>query len=156
MRHLSFGAFVVIGLILMLLPSTARGFPLDDSTSSSTMSKATQFVGGTISNALEQFTEAPSYVKIGASVVAGAVIGVVAVPAAISAVGFTSSGVAAGSIAASIQSTVYAGSACGWFATAQSIGAAGMGLTGTVVSAVSGAAVTGTAAYATANDERTN
>jgi len=80
----------------------------------------------------------------GAGVVAGA-------PAALGAAGFTSSGVAGGSIAASLQSLLYAGAtpAGGWFATATSAGMGGAMGTAAVAGVALGAglAVTAGTAY---------
>jgi len=62
--------------------------------------------------------------------VAAGAAAVVAAPAVLSGVGFTAGGVAAGSLAASIQSVFYGGSVAAGsaFALAQSAGAAGIGL----------------------------
>merc|ERR1711902_12252 len=71
----------------------------------------------------------------GVAVVAAPVV----VPAALGAAGFTSAGIAAGSAGASMMSTY--GGAVGTgsvLATAQSIGAAGLGTAGTVVAGASG------------------
>lgn len=80
--------------------------------------------------------------------VTGIVVGVVVFPLALSAIGFGSAGVAAGSLAAVIQTpTTVAGSA---FAVAQSIGATGTSaLVGAKIGGVSGAAtgVAGNAIY---------
>eukprot|EP00026_Physarum_polycephalum_P021834 Phypoly_transcript_25384.p1 GENE.Phypoly_transcript_25384~~Phypoly_transcript_25384.p1 ORF type:complete len:102 (+),score=15.04 Phypoly_transcript_25384:155-460(+) len=65
---------------------------------------------------------------VGAGVAGVAVVAVVAAPLVLTAVGFTSAGVVAGSAAAGIQSLVYGGATCGLFSVAQSIGAAGIGL----------------------------
>lgn len=79
----------------------------------------------------------------GAGVVAGA-------PAALGAAGFTSSGVAGGSIAASLQSLLYAGAtpAGGWFATATSAGMGGAMGTAAVAGAALGAGLVVTAGTA--------
>ena len=50
---------------------------------------------------------------------------VVAAPLALGAAGFTAGGVAAGSLAAAVQSAIYGGATTGAFAAAQSAGAAG-------------------------------
>ena len=71
----------------------------------------------------------------------GAVAGVAAAPLVLSAAGFTAGGVAAGSIAAWVQSTVYGGATCGVFSLLQSAGAAGLGLAGNAVAGSVGAAV---------------
>ena len=49
----------------------------------------------------------------------GGLAGAVALPVALPLLGFTSGGVAAGSMTASIQSAFYGGAASGVFATAQ-------------------------------------
>ena len=67
---------------------------------------------------------------------------VVATPMALSAAGFTASGIAAGSVAATIQSVWYGGTAGGMFAALQSAGVLGIGSTATA--AIGGA--TGAAA----------
>ncbi|XP_052071993.1 interferon alpha-inducible protein 27-like protein 2 [Mytilus californianus] len=86
--------------------------------------------------------------------VGGAVLAPIAVPAALGAIGFTSGGVAGGSIAAAMMSSagnVAAGSA---IATMQSIGAAGLGAAGTAVGAgVSGVAGVAVAKAAGAGEE---
>ena len=63
-----------------------------------------------------------------AGVVAGAA-GAVVAPTVLTVAGFTSAGVAAGSVAAIAQSTFYGGyvASGSWFALAQSAGAAGIG-----------------------------
>lgn len=64
---------------------------------------------------------------IARDVAIGAVVGtaaVVAVPVGLAAIGFTSAGVAVGSVAASLQGAAVAGGSS--FALAQSIGAAGL------------------------------
>ena len=58
---------------------------------------------------------------------------VAATPLVLSAAGFTAVGIAAGSLAASIQSVVYGGAAGGMFAAIQSAGVAGIGYTATAV-----------------------
>ena len=65
----------------------------------------------------------------GVAVITGATA-VVAAPAVLSAVGFTAGGVAAGSVAASIQSVFYGASTGGVFSVLQSAGAAGIGAAG--------------------------
>ncbi|XP_076074165.1 uncharacterized protein LOC143045496 isoform X2 [Mytilus galloprovincialis] len=76
-----------------------------------------------------------------ACLVGGAVLAPIAVPAALGAIGFTSGGVAGGSIAAAMMSSVGNVAAGSAIATMQSIGAAGLGAAGTAVSAgVSGVA----------------
>ena len=71
--------------------------------------------------------------------VAGTVVGVVAAPLVFTAVGFGSAGIAAGSLAAAIQTpNIVAGSA---FAIAQSIGATGgAAVIGLKIGVISGAA----------------
>ncbi|XP_076074162.1 uncharacterized protein LOC143045496 isoform X1 [Mytilus galloprovincialis] len=78
--------------------------------------------------------------------VGGAVLAPIAVPAALGAIGFTSGGVAGGSIAAAMMSSVGNVAAGGAIATMQSIGAAGLGAAGTAV----GAGVSGVAGVAAA------
>lgn len=72
--------------------------------------------------------------------IAGAAVGCAAIPAVLAGAGFTTAGVAAGSVAAAAQSalggTVAAGSL---FATAQSVGMAGVSATTAAVSSVAGA-----------------
>merc|ERR1711962_188332 len=63
-------------------------------------------------------------------------------PAALTAVGFTSAGVASGSLASMAQSMAYGGSTSGVFATLQSAGAKGMSTSTRLGASV----VTGTAA----------
>lgn len=67
-----------------------------------------------------------------AALVGGTVV-VVAAPVALAAAGFTTGGVAAGSVAAGIQSAVYGGTVASTsvFAGLQSAGAAGLGATAT-------------------------
>merc|ERR1711953_889049 len=65
--------------------------------------------------------------------------------AGLSALGFTSAGVAAGSVAAGVQSGIGAVAAGSAFATAQAAGAAGVSVTTSVLSAA-GAAVVANAA----------
>ncbi|XP_052257699.1 interferon alpha-inducible protein 27-like protein 2B [Dreissena polymorpha] len=63
--------------------------------------------------------------------VVGGATAIVAAPLVVSAVGFGSAGVVAGSLAASLQGpAVAAGS---WFAIGQSVGAAGFGIAGNAV-----------------------
>ncbi|XP_068730852.1 interferon alpha-inducible protein 27-like protein 2A [Montipora capricornis] len=73
--------------------------------------------------------------------VAAGAAAVAAAPVVLSAVGFTSGGIALGSIAASVQSTFYGGAASRVFAALQSAGMAGIG--STTSAAIGG--VTGTA-----------
>ena len=69
-------------------------------------------------------------------------------PAVLSSVGFTSSGVAAGSFAAATQSGIGSVAAGSTFAVLQSAGAAGIGTAGTLATgAVSGAASAGAAIF---------
>lgn len=79
-----------------------------------------------------------------ATAVVGGTAAVVAAPFVLSMVGFTTGGVAAGSIAASIQSAVYGGTVASTsvFAGLQSAGAAGLGTSaaGSVFAAGAGAA----------------
>ena len=84
---------------------------------------------------------------IGLSV--GAIAGVATAPAVLSAAGFTSSGVAAGSLAASIQSVVYGGATGGLFSLFQSAGARGIGVAGNAVAGSIGAGI-GAASVTTA------
>jgi len=97
-------------------------------------------------------TAAAAGVAGGAAAGTAAGVGVTAgAPAALGAVGFTSSGVAGGSIAASLQSLLYAGAtpAGGWFATCTSAamgGAAGTAAV-TAVAATGGIAVAAGAGY---------
>lgn len=74
--------------------------------------------------------------------IAGAVLGPVAVVGAITWAGFTASGIVAGSWAAGFMASyggaVASGSAC---AVMQSIGAAGLGVAGTTISAAAGAGI---------------
>lgn len=65
----------------------------------------------------------------------------IAVPAALSVIGFTSGGVVGGSIAAGMMSSVGNVAAGSAIATMQSIGAAGLGATGTAVGGVVSGAV---------------
>lgn len=82
---------------------------------------------------------------IGGAIATGAVLAPVAVIGAVGALGFGTVGVAAGSIAAGIQSAVYGGAVTSGsiFAICQSIGAAGLGIAGTVSSAAVGATAGG-------------
>jgi len=91
-----------------------------------------------------------NWTNVACAVGAGAVA-VVDAPAALTAVGFTSAGVAAGSLAAATQSAVYGGYVASGsvFALAQSSGAAGIGVKGAVAIAT---AVGGTTMYANAED----
>ena len=79
-----------------------------------------------------------------AAAVVGGSVAVVAAPFVLTAAGFTTGGIAAGSIAASIQSAVYGGTVASTsvFAGLQSAGAAGLGAsaTGAVFTAGAGAA----------------
>jgi len=74
--------------------------------------------------------------------VVGVVAAPVVVPAAVTMLGFTPAGIAAGSWAATFMSSyggyVTAGSAC---ALLQSTGAAGLGVAGTVISSAAGGVV---------------
>ncbi|KAF9447233.1 hypothetical protein P691DRAFT_802720, partial [Macrolepiota fuliginosa MF-IS2] len=76
----------------------------------------------------------------------GAILLPVAAPAALATVGFTTSGVAAGSLAAAAQSVIYGGATTGLFSVLQSAGAtaaapvvgqavAGVGLAGAAAAA---------------------
>ena len=78
---------------------------------------------------------------LGVGVGVGAVAGIAAAPLVLSAAGFTAGGVAAGSIAARVQSVVYGGATCGVFSALQSAGAAGLGLVGNAVAGSVGAGV---------------
>ena len=83
--------------------------------------------------------------------VLGAVVGgaalVFGAPMALTAAGFTATGVATGSAAAAVQSVVYGGATTGAFSVLQSVGAAGIGAAGNAgigaVGAVVGAAAGG-------------
>merc|ERR1711937_186429 len=70
-------------------------------------------------------------------------------PAALSAAGFTGAGIAAGSVAATVQSALYAGGTAGVFSAMQSAGMAGMAV-GTKAAI---AAAAGGAAYAYQENE---
>ena len=76
--------------------------------------------------------------KIGVMAGAGAIAAACAIPLALPLIGFTSAGVAAGSIAASIQSVVYGGFTTGLFGLAQSAGAAGVSAATTAGMAAAG------------------
>ncbi len=65
----------------------------------------------------------------------------IVVPAALGAVGFTSAGIVAGSVAAKAMSVAAPIPSGSLVATAQSAGAAGIGVTGKVIGAAVGAAV---------------
>merc|ERR1712193_26067 len=91
--------------------------------------------------------------KIGLFAGAGVIVGVCAIPLGLPLLGFRSAGVAAGSIAASIQSVVYGGFTRGLFSLAQSAGAAGIGAATTaIMGAVGGAAGAGAAAVMKSSD----
>merc|ERR1712142_48735 len=60
--------------------------------------------------------------------VVGGLLGLVALPLALPAMGFTAAGVAAGSLAAGIQSAVYGGATAGVFSAAQSAAVVGTGM----------------------------
>jgi len=75
---------------------------------------------------------------------AAGIAGAVALPVALPLLGFTASGVAAGSIAASVQSVVYGAWTGGLFSLAQSAGAAGVA-TATTAGMAAGGAVAGLA-----------
>ena len=68
--------------------------------------------------------------------IGGGALAVMTAPVALTAAGFTSAGIAAGSLAATAQSAGLAGST---FAAMQSAGAAGLGVGGTVATFVGGA-----------------
>ena len=70
----------------------------------------------------------------------GATAGIVAAPIALTAAGFTASGVAGGSLAAWAQSTFYGGATGGLFSLLQSAGAAGLGAAGYGTAAAVGGA----------------
>ena len=74
----------------------------------------------------------------GICAVVGGVTAVVAAPVVVSAIGFGAGGIIAGSWAASMMSTLGAG---GLVATLQSVGAAGLGVTGSAVLSTIGAGV---------------
>ncbi|CAG8578052.1 1366_t:CDS:2 [Paraglomus occultum] len=80
--------------------------------------------------------------KIAVATVVGVVAAPVVVSAAVTTIGFTSAGITSGSMAATFMSSyggyVTAGSAC---ALMQSIGAAGLGITGTAISVTAGGAL---------------
>ena len=73
------------------------------------------------------------YIPCGTCLVAGGVGSVALATAALPALGFTASGVALGSVAASIQSAFYGGATTGVFSTLQSAGAAGFGFSGNLL-----------------------
>jgi len=91
------------------------------------------------------------YGKYGGAVVGavgGAALGpVVVVPAALIAIGFTDAGVQADSIAAKIHSSIGNVAKNSFFANAQSTGAAGMGLGGTIASGLVGGVIGGGVGY---------
>jgi len=78
--------------------------------------------------------------RIAEGAVTGAAGTVIATPVIMATVGFTTTGVAAGSLAATAQAYI-GGTAA--FATAQSIGAAGLGMSGTTIAASVGGMVGG-------------
>ena len=61
------------------------------------------------------------------------ILTIVGAPLVLGAIGFTASGVAAGSIAAAIQSAAYGGFTTGVFSNFQSAGASGLSLTSNLV-----------------------
>ena len=87
---------------------------------------------------IAQFGEFPiaimaSYLLYGSGVVVGGATFLVAAPIVVSGIGFTAGGIAGGSIAASMMSMWAPTVAGGIVATLQSVGAAGLGATGTAV-----------------------
>jgi len=71
------------------------------------------------------------------------VAAVFAAPALLGAVGFTGTGVAGSSLAATAQSYFYGAWTCGVFSSLTSIGAGGMGVASTAVVGTTGGAVGG-------------
>ncbi|CAG8821540.1 8755_t:CDS:1, partial [Racocetra fulgida] len=88
--------------------------------------------------------------------VSGVVLGPLAAASLVGAAGFGSSGIAAGSTAAWMMSLQGGATAAGSLvAVLQSVGAAGLGVTGTLLSSASGAAIlSGLSAYITNNPEK--
>ena len=86
-----------------------------------------------------------SYLKtgviVGGTAVVGGVATVVAAPFIVSAIGFGTGGIVAGSWAASMMSAMGPVGAGGVVATLQSVGAAGLGVAGSSVLSISGAGV---------------
>ena len=74
-----------------------------------------------------------------------------AAPVVLGVAGFTTGGVAAGSVAAAAQSAIYGGFTGGVFSLLQSAGAAGIGLAGNAAIAATGATVGGAGSYAFVN-----
>ena len=101
-----------------------------------------QFICSLICFLCSSAKRALPYVPVG---LAAGTAAVVAAPLVLGAVGFTAGGVAAGSIAAFIQSTVYGGSVASGsaFALAQSAGATGIGVAGNVAIGGITAGITG-------------
>ena len=92
------------------------------------------------------------YAKYGAAGVGGAVIGIAILPG----IGFTASGVAAGSLAATIQSAIGNVAAGSAFATLQSIGSAGI-MNGTAATIGAGIGIMGKRLYdKLKNDDNNN
>merc|ERR1712189_68675 len=89
--------------------------------------------------------------KVAGAVVGGAVLGAAALPVALPLLGFSSSGVVAGTAAASAQSYVYGAFTTGVFSAAQSAGIAGVSSTVTGVMATAG----GVAGGLLANKQKT-
>lgn len=149
-RNLASGAVTSLNKSAQIAKGAAEAV----SSKSVIVKKASETV---VNNVANKLNVSPQTVKIGIAVTAGAVFTPIIVPGVVTAFGFGSAGIAAGSPAAAFMASyggaVPAGSAC---AVLQSIGAAGLSAAGHIITGGTGALACGGGSAALVSGGRKN